>query len=62
MELTNDNLKQAKQELEEVCNKYDIILLPVIVHQGNRTTSSIEIVSRSSFVAQQEQSSQVPTA
>lgn len=62
MELTNDNLKQAKQELEEVCNKYDIILLPVIVHQGNHTTSSIEIVSRSSFVAQQEQSSQVPTA
>lgn len=46
MELTNENLKQAKQELEAVCQKYDIALTPVVVHQGDRTFSSIEIVPR----------------
>jgi hypothetical protein len=46
MELTNETLQQAKNELEEVCKKYNIALIPVIVHQGERTMSSIEIVSR----------------
>lgn len=43
--ISNEDLKQAKQELEAVCKKYGIALVPVVVHQGNRTTSSIEIVS-----------------
>ena len=45
MEL-QDTYKQAKEEIETICNKYNIILLPVVVHQGDRTFSSIEIVSR----------------
>lgn len=45
MELTPDTLKQAKEELEAVCTKYNIALVPVVVHQGNRTQSSIEIIS-----------------
>ncbi len=42
--LTNDTLKQAKDELQAICEKYNISLIPVIVHQGDRTFSSIEIV------------------
>jgi len=39
-----DVVKLAKEELEAVCTKYNIVLVPVIIHQGNRTASSIEIV------------------
>jgi hypothetical protein len=46
MELTQETLQQAKEELEAVCTKYNIILMPVIIHQGNRTISSIEIFPR----------------
>lgn len=44
MELTPETLAQAKEEIETVCKKYGIALMPVVVHQGNRTQSSIEIV------------------
>ena len=40
----NSNFKQAKDEIEAICKKYGIVLIPVVVHQGNRTASSIEIV------------------
>jgi hypothetical protein len=46
MELNQETLKQAKEELEATCKKYDITLMPVVVHQGDRTFSSIEIVPR----------------
>jgi hypothetical protein len=45
-QLSNEDLKQAKEELEAICQKYNITLMPVIVHQGDRTFSSIEIVPR----------------
>jgi hypothetical protein len=44
MKLNQETLKQAKEELETICSKYNIILVPVIVHQGNKTFSSIEII------------------
>ncbi len=54
MEQTNLNpqidpevLRQAKQELEAVCQKHDIVLMPIVIHQGDRTISSIEIIPRS---------------
>lgn len=46
MELNQETLQQAKEELEAVCTKYNIVLMPVIIHQGNRTISSIEIFPR----------------
>jgi len=56
----NDKYKQAKEELEAICEKYGINLLPVIIHQGDRTFSSIEIVPRQQpQVAPQEEA---PTA
>jgi len=44
MEQNNETIKQAKEELEAVCRKHQVNLVPVIVHQGDRTFSSIEIV------------------
>jgi hypothetical protein len=43
MEINKETVQQAKTELEEVCKKYNIALVPVVVHQGDRTFSSIEI-------------------
>jgi hypothetical protein len=44
MENNQQIIEQVKQEIETICEKYKITLIPVIVHQGNRTISSIEIV------------------
>jgi hypothetical protein len=44
MELTPEILKQAKEEIEAICIKYQITLVPVVIHQGDRTVSSIEIL------------------
>lgn len=38
-----ETLKTAKEEIEAVCKKHNIVLVPVVVHQGDRTFSSIEI-------------------
>ena len=53
-------LKQAKQELEAVCQKYDIALIPVVVHRGNESFSSIDLVPRSAFQAQQQPVAEQP--
>jgi hypothetical protein len=44
MELNPETMKQAKEDIELICAKYQIALVPVVVHQGDRTFSSIEIV------------------
>jgi hypothetical protein len=43
-QINPETLKQAKEELEAICVKYSIALVPVVIHQGDRTISSIEIV------------------
>jgi len=43
----NDNMVKAKQEIEEVLEKYKIVLVPVIIHQGDKTISRIDITSLS---------------
>jgi hypothetical protein len=45
MEQNKEQIQEAKNEIEQICNKYNIALVPVVVHQGDRTFSSIEIVS-----------------
>jgi hypothetical protein len=57
MELNQETLKQAKQELEDICKKYEINLVPVVVHQGDRTFSSIEIVPNQVLQQQAPQAS-----
>ena len=58
--LTNEELKQAKEELETVCKKYDITLMPIVVHQGDRTFSSIKIVPRQALQQQQPSPATAP--
>lgn len=57
MENTQESLKQVKEELEAICVKYSIALVPVVVHQGDRTFSSIEIVP-----LKQQAASEAPAA
>jgi hypothetical protein len=57
MELNQETLKQAKQDLEDICKKYEITLMPVVVHQGDRTFSSIEIVPRKALQQQAPEAS-----
>ena len=41
---TNDNLAKAKVELESVLKKYNIALIPVVMHHGDKTLSRIDII------------------
>jgi hypothetical protein len=40
-------LALAKNEIEEIVRKYNISLVPVIMHHGDKTFSRIDIVSAS---------------
>lgn len=42
-EINVESLKTAKEEIEAICKKYSITLIPTVIHQGDRTFSSIEI-------------------
>lgn len=42
-ETSNPNLEAAKTEIEAVLKKYNVILVPIVVHQGDRTFSRIDI-------------------
>lgn len=53
-QLSNEPLKFAKEEIEAVCQKYDIVLMPITVHRGNETFSSIDLVPRSTLRSQQQ--------
>ena len=53
-QLSNEPLKFAKEEIEAVCQKYDIVLMPITVHRGNDTFSSIDLVPRSALRPQQQ--------
>jgi hypothetical protein len=44
----NEKMAKAKQEIEEILLRYNIILVPVVIHQGEKTTSRIDIMSASS--------------
>ena len=44
-EVNVENLKTAKEEIEAICKKYSITLVPIVVHQGDKTYSSIEIAT-----------------
>lgn len=54
---TNDNIKTVKEKIEAICKEYNVALMPVVVHQGDRTFSTIDIVPTTAFKQQDEQSS-----
>jgi hypothetical protein len=42
-ELTEEQLIAAKQEIENTLQKYNIVLVPIVIHHGDRTISRIDI-------------------
>jgi hypothetical protein len=52
MNLNKETLQTVKEEIEATCKKYGVILVPVVVHQGDRTFSSIEIAPMQQEVSQ----------
>jgi hypothetical protein len=45
--LDNEKAAKAKQEIEEILVKYGVILIPVVMHQGDKTISRIDIAPAS---------------
>jgi DNA-binding protein YbaB len=45
--LENEKMAKAKQEIEEILVKYGVILVPVVMHQGDKTISRIDIAPAS---------------
>ena len=43
----NKNLEKAKEEIEGILIKYNIVLVPVVLHRGDKTISRIDIASAS---------------
>lgn len=46
-EIDNQNMAMAKSEIEEIVKKYNISLVPVVLHHGDKTLSRIDIVLNS---------------
>jgi hypothetical protein len=42
--MENSIIQSAKQEIETVLKKYNVTLIPTIVHQGDATFSRIDIL------------------
>jgi len=53
--LSDEQLLAAKQEIEAVLQKYGILLVPIVIHHGDKTISRIDITP-----APRQQSPEVP--
>jgi hypothetical protein len=42
-EQENENVVKAKTEIEEIIKKYNVSLIPVVMHHGDKTYSRIDI-------------------
>jgi hypothetical protein len=47
----NENLAKAKSEIEEIVKKYNISLIPVVMHHGDKTFSRIDIAPASENIS-----------
>lgn len=52
-EQEQEMLAKAKAEIEEVLKKYSIVLLPIVVHRGDKTFSRIDIAPVSEFLPEE---------
>lgn len=50
--ITDEQLIAAKTEIEELLKKHNIILVPIVIHHGDRTISRIDIAPASSVSAE----------
>lgn len=46
-EIKEDKMVKAKREIEEILIKYNIVLVPVVIHQGDKTITRIDITPAS---------------
>lgn len=49
--LTDEQLVAAKQEIESVLQKHNIVLIPITIHHGDRTISRIDIAPAAATAA-----------
>lgn len=42
-----EKMANAKKEIEEILVKYNIVLVPVVIHQGDKTITRIDITPAS---------------
>ena len=42
-QIPDEQLIEAKKEIEAVLQKYNIVLVPVVIHHGDRTISRIDV-------------------
>lgn len=42
-QLSDEQLIAAKQEIEAILQKHNIVLVPIVIHHGDRTISRIDI-------------------
>lgn len=42
-QIPDEQLIEAKKEIEAVLQKYSIVLVPVVIHHGDRTISRIDV-------------------
>jgi hypothetical protein len=45
-ETNTTNVVSAKEEIQAVLTKYNVALIPTVIHQGDQTFSRIDIVPR----------------
>ena len=50
----NEMLAKAKSEIEEILKKYSVVLLPIVVHRGDKTFSRIDITPVSEIFAEEK--------
>lgn len=41
--LNDEQLIEAKKEIEAILSKYNIVLVPIVIHHGDRTISRIDV-------------------
>lgn len=56
-----ENIQKAKEAIEAVITEYKVALVPLIIHQGDQTFSSIDIVSTEEQQIQQPAQPQIIT-
>jgi ribosomal protein L9 len=54
METLPENVKKAKEAIEAILQEQKVVLVPIIVHQGDQTFSSVDVVSIAEQISEQQ--------
>ena len=53
METLPENVKKAKEAIEAILQEQKVVRVPVIIHQGDQTFSSVDVISVADQALQQ---------